>query len=308
MSYKVAAYITSYEDTEALLKCISAIQKQSYEVQEILIVENSAIDNVSSLLIQNVTVKHYPENIGISGGLRVAILWAIQNRYDFLWTFDQDSEPLPDALEKLLYSYNILIEKEIKVGIVAPTVVDYHTQQKLHGIVFNGYRFTDAENCNQDQDFYECDAVITSGSLVYLDAAREADLPSEGLFIDAVDWDYCLKLKQKEYSTFVIRNSILKHRLGKSESANFPLLKKQIMIQHYSAIRYFYISRNHTYVETRLAATSGNLLMSLFHRARYLVIMTIKIVFYEPEGKAIKLWACYSGTLTGLIGKLGKAW
>ena len=42
-NYKVAAYITAYEDIEALHKTIAAIQKQSYPILKIFIVDNSKI-------------------------------------------------------------------------------------------------------------------------------------------------------------------------------------------------------------------------------------------------------------------------
>jgi rhamnosyltransferase len=84
MFHKIAAYITAYNDIEATKKCIEAIQEQSYPIEEIFIIDNSKIP-VNILLSQkaNIIIENYPDNIGVAGGLDIAIKWALDNNYDF---------------------------------------------------------------------------------------------------------------------------------------------------------------------------------------------------------------------------------
>lgn len=306
MNYRVAAYITSYEDSDALLRCVTAIRNQSYPVEEILVIENSAKDHVSHLNLDKLIVEHHPENIGISGGLRIAISWLLNQGYDFLWTFDQDSEPDQECLANLLRHYDIFVSSGHRIGILAPKVIDTKTDQVLNGITFNGYRFSEIKRNNEKENFYECDAVITSGSLVESSAARNSELPNPDLFIDAVDWDYCHKLREGDYKITVIYDAILMHRYGNSRLAKNIFTKKVITINNYSRLRYFYISRNHTYVETRLCRTRIFWLRSIIYRLRCLVIFSVKIIFYERENVSSKIWSCFSGTYHGLIGNLSK--
>jgi rhamnosyltransferase len=308
MDFRVAAYITGYEDITALSKCVAAIAGQSYKVEKIHIVENSKVSYKKNLSWHKIVFEHHPENIGISGGLRASILWATENNYDFLWTFDQDSEPVADCLEKLLLYYKVLTDEDRKVGVLGPTVIDCHTNQKLHGISFNGHKFVDAEDCEKDVEYYSCDAVITSGSLISLQAARDVPLPHRDLFIDAVDWEYCLQFRNKNLSIFVVRDAILKHRFGESEISQAILKKREITIYYYSPLRYFYMYRNHTYIESRLSVRYGKLLFCIRSRLFSLGIMTVKIIFYERKQVVAKLWACYSGTVQGFLGFLGKTW
>ncbi len=100
-TYSVAAYITAYEDAEALHACLTAIKAQSYPVQQMVVVDNSPERSLLAPQYQSdptILVWFHPENIGIAGGLKLAIAWALQQGYDFLWTFDQDSVPAPDCL------------------------------------------------------------------------------------------------------------------------------------------------------------------------------------------------------------------
>lgn len=309
MNYRVSAYITAYEDKNALSKCIAAINQQSYPIDEILVVDNSKHTlEIESNDGDSVIVRHYPENIGISGGLHIALQWSFDEGYDFLWTFDQDSEPERTSLEALIRSYDKLSKQDDRIGILAPVVTDHHTKQKLHGIVFNGYRFVDAPDCEKQVYFYQCDAVITSGSLVCTDSAKKIELPNPHLFIDAVDWEYCLKFRESNYSIYVIKDAALKHRFGNSERAKAIFRKRPINVSHYSALRYFYMCRNHTYVETRLAVQHRKLLRSILRRIFFLLNVLVKIVFYEKNQTTMKIWACFRGTLDGLMGRLNNKW
>jgi rhamnosyltransferase len=257
---------------------------------------------------QNIIVKSHPENIGISGGLRIGLQSAILQNYDFLWTFDQDSQPEPDVLEKLISYYDQLTSLGKKVGIIAPLPIDCKTGQIWHGIVFEKYRFIESPISQKEKIFYKCDAVITSGSLVSLTAAQNTSLPEEGFFIDAVDWEYCLKFQHNNYEIYVIKDAVLKHRFGESQLIKTILTKREVAVYHYSSLRYYYMCRNHTFVETRLAAIHHSLFRSILHRLKFLVIILVKIIFYEPPFSWLKIWACLRGTYDGFLGSLGKNW
>jgi len=78
-------------------------------------------------------------------------------------------------------------------------------------------------------------------------------------------------------------------------------------IQQYSALRHYYICRNHTYLEIRYAQGFYRF-TSFIRRIKYLLSSLFWIVIYGHESKYIKIWACLLGTYHGLQGKLGKTW
>ena len=308
--YKIAAYITGYEDTESIQLCVKSLDNQSYPTKKILIVDNSC--NKLDISIQTSHfIKHISNNIGVAGGLKFAIEWVIENNYDFLWTFDQDSQPEPNTLEILLSEYEYLNQQNISVGIIAPTIIDLQTQKKLPNGLLKTYKFEWIDSDNSPCPFhyyreklYQCDVVITSGSLINLQAAKQTPLPNPELFIDGVDWDYCLKLKQNGYHICVTQKAFLQHNFG----TYLTTIGKQTPIYIYSPLRYYYINRNHTYIETRLSSHPLDIILSFIHRLKTLIKKIVKIILFEPDRKLLKIWASCLGFTHGLIGKLGKTW
>lgn len=303
--YRVAAYITAYQDVDAVKRCLIAIRAQSYPIEKIYIIDNSTlpisnqVDNHHKLIFD-----HHPENIGIAEGLNFAIAWSIRENYDFLWSFDQDSEPMPNALSSLIETYEKLTKKSINLGIVACLPVDQETRDKLHGLVFNCYKFVQVPQLKKQNNVYECDVVITSGSLMVVSAIKNIPRINENLFIDAVDWDLCLKFKQQGYRIYIDQNSTLNHHYGNSYKITIPILRRQLTLSNYSPLRYYYICRNQIFIETRYAATKKTLVFTTLYRFFNMIKKVIKIILFEKNQILLKIYATLKGTLHGFQGKL----
>ncbi|QUS59310.1 glycosyltransferase [Synechocystis sp. PCC 7339] len=303
---KVGAYITSYKDTCCTQKIIGSLLLQSHKIDFVFIVDNSPSD-LKLVVPVNHTIKYCPENIGVAGGLNIAIQWFLNKKYDFLWIFDQDSLPEFDTLKILLKEFDYLQSSKIPVGIISPAIVDVQTKSLL----LCGYRTPfklNWQNPNQDyfyrEKLYQCDVVITSGSLINLQAAKNIPLPNPDLFIDGVDWEYCLNMKKHGYHVCVSEKTTMQHNFG----TYLTHLNQNHPIYIYSSLRYYYINRNHTYIETRLSNNPYYKTLSYLHRLQSLIKKIGKIIIYEPDQKLIKIWASCLGFYHGLIGKLGKTW
>lgn len=309
LNYKVAAYITAYQDIEALESTINAIKKQCYLISEIFIIDNSEKQIIFENKDKNILVEFHPENIGVDGGLNIAIKWAIDKKYDFLWLFDQDSQPAADSLKVLLAKYQDLSVKKYNVGIISPQILDINTSQEFPGYVFQDYKFVPKTGYAQAKDYYSCDGVITSGSLVNLSAAKSVGLPQNNLFLDAVDYAYCMKFRHLNYEIIVVKNTIFPHRLGNYSKVKDRLSKidNEILTFTCSPSRYYYACRNHTYFETR-HSNKRLLHFCIVYRLKCLIDMIIRVIRYEPDLVLLKVWACTFGTFDGFRGRLGKTW
>jgi rhamnosyltransferase len=304
MQSKIAAYITCYQDQESSNRCIQAIESQSLPVKSIYIVDNSEqplqLYSKNNLLL----VHHYTHNIGIAEGLAKALDWSIEQKYDFLWTFDQDSIPTDNCLEILLKNYYRLSQNNnYEIGIIAPSVTDNRTGQVVESTIFANDHFQGIQH-NSKVECYECDAPITSGSLISLAAAKTISLPCSQLFIDGIDLDYGLRLRQKGFHNLIITQAIMYHHFGEPVQVKF--IKQHRYIQKYSALRYYYICRNHTYLETRFSQGYYRF-TSLIRRIKYMLVKILVIFLYEEE-KTRKIWACLLGTYYGLIGNISQHW
>lgn len=309
INYRVAAYITAYQEIEALDKTVTAIQQQSYPVEQIFIVDNSKTPIVIENRYEQTTVDFHPENLGVAGGLKIAIDWAIKKGYDFIWLFDQDSEPSLDVLEKLLRKYQELCESGKKIGIIAPVIIDINTKQEFPGSVFQKYKLVPISACSELKDFYQCDCVITSGSLVNISAAKSVELPREDFFLDAVDYAYCINFRNQGYEIIVVKNTTMKHRIGNYSKVKDRLIKgnNEVITFICSPSRYYYACRNHTFFETR-NSNKAMLNRSVIYRTKLLIEMIARVIRYEPDLVLLKIWACILGTFDGFRGKLGKTW
>lgn len=295
--YNVVAYITAYQDRVALIKCIQAIRSQSYPIGQIVVVDNSPSPLITGK--DDILVWSYPKNIGISGGLSRLIQWTEHKGYDFVWMFDQDSEPAPTCLGQLIWAYTQLTVHH-PIGIVAPVSTDPRTKLVIKPARFTNDRFEGAD-LPRDGQPYECDSPITSGSLLSLETVVTVPPPDIRLFIDGIDLEYGLRLKQAGYKNFLVSQAAMSHNFGDPTEIKF--LGKTKLLQVYSALRYYYICRNHTYLELRFSQGVYKLTCML-RRIKFLGSQMFWIWIMETENKHQKIRACLRGTYHGFLGDL----
>lgn len=306
-SYRIAAYITAYEDAEALNACLNALQCQSYSIEQVLVVDNSrqplVLDPacVQDLAIQ---VLHCPENIGIAAGISLAVERFWSQGYTFLWLFDQDSQPVPDCLELLLKTYEQIATADYPIGILAPHAIDARTGETVEPGLFLGDRFKGYKAPSLTEPF-ECDAPITSGSLLWLTSRKQVAPPDPKLFIDGVDLDYGLRLRRAGFHNLIVPLARMHHRFGEPIAIQFAGKKK--IVQIYSPLRHYYICRNHTHLE--LTYSQGlNRITCILRRLKYVMTTLIVIGVFDPIAKPQKMAACILGTYHGFRGNLDEVW
>lgn len=303
--YRVAAYITAYEDELAVQTCLNGINQQTHPIEAIIIIDNSSQTPLGLSDLESkipLILDSYPENIGIAEGLRIGLKWAFEQKYDFLWTFDQDSLPTPDCLEKLLQTYEDYHSTSYPLGIVAPTPWDTQTETIITGAIFDKDQFIGY--CPENPKApYECDAPITSGSLIGLSAAKTVfpHSPIAQLFIDGVDLEFGMSLKQAGYHNLIVPHAVLYHHFGNPVIIQF--LGQQKQIHHYSSLRHYYICRNYTYLSLRYVQRKY-LIFAIRRRLTYLLKTSLIIALFETNShqeKLKKTFCCWQGTLEGTL-------
>ena len=300
--YKILAYVTAYCDKNALDACLQGIGNQSYPVDRVFILDNSpeplSISDVSCLPL---TVKNAPKNLGIAFGISEALDFAIKKEYDFLWMFDQDSITSPDCLEKLIITFDEKSsERYLPIGIISPTPIDSRTGNIIQPAIFKNDHF-EGFLVDNAKSPYLCDSPITSGSLLAVHTANSVAPPDIRLFIDGIDLDYGLRLKNADYQNIVVPNAMLQHTFG--TPVKLSLFGTRKIFQRYSALRYYYICRNHTYLE--LSFSKGPYKVTcVLRRLKFLTSQFVWIPMIENDSKLKKMWACLQGTYYGLIGDL----
>ena len=104
---RVLAHIHTFNDADIIDRTIEGVLRQTRPVDGILLVDNASTDGtLDRPSVRNTTVLRHSENLGTSGAVHSGFSFALQHGYDWIWVFDADSIPEPDALEKLLTLYS----------------------------------------------------------------------------------------------------------------------------------------------------------------------------------------------------------
>ncbi|KFC20005.1 glycosyltransferase [Chryseobacterium sp. FH1] len=221
------------------------------------------------------------ENVGIGSALNVAVKRLLENDYDFLITFDQDSYFKSGMLEK--YKEIVLNNSDSTIGVFG---VNYTSHDKL--------AYT---NNNDILVVKEC---ITSGS-IYPKSSFETGLEfDEDLFIDGIDFDFCYNIyKQSGLQTVILTDVVLNHKIGYSENN----LRGKIS-DNYSAFRTFYLIKNHIYLWRRYSDVYP-IRKKVHLIVKYIGLRCISILFFEND-KSAKLKSIRKGISQGLSKRIKK--
>src|SRR5260221_1260092 len=100
---RILAYMHTFNDAAVIEQLLEGLRRQTRPLDAILIVDNASTDGtLDRTFPENVTIVRNPENLGTAGAVKIGCAHALEHGFDWVWIFDADSVPEPDALEKLL--------------------------------------------------------------------------------------------------------------------------------------------------------------------------------------------------------------
>jgi rhamnosyltransferase len=198
-------------------------------LDKLYVFDNSSVSHSNEITDLSSKIEYTAnlKNDGISLVLNLIANKAIAENYDALLTMDQDSFFSEQMISKYVSSANKLDWSKISMIGISPK--DYTDHEQL-------------ENNMEEGIFNLTKLLITSGSFLNLKLFKVIGGFNEKLFIDCVDYDYCLKSILSGYQIGIISNIYLYHVGGTPQK----LLGRNIAL--YSPERYYYIFRNHIYM------------------------------------------------------------
>lgn len=222
---KVDGVVVLYNPDESI---ISNIMSYINQLNKLYVVDNSEsinsglIDKILAISSKCIYVSNNG-NKGIANALNKGALSAIENGSQWLLTMDQDSIFQEDNFVRLLEFTEGVDAKEI--GLVSP----------FHQSVLRS---------KHEDIVEEVLLTMTSGNLISLYAYEKIGGFDERFFIDAVDWDYCIRLNLNGLKVLRVNTVFLKHELGNNARKIKTIFGKERVIQNYNYIRRYYITRN----------------------------------------------------------------
>jgi rhamnosyltransferase len=174
-------------------------------------------------------------NLGTAGAMNLAARRAMADGYGLLLTLDQDSRVNPGMVARLLAVRGELAGSGLpRVGIVSARQV---TRDDPSPVV--------------KRPWQEEETIMTSGNLLELAAWEEAGPFDEGLFIDCVDHEFCLRLRMKGWAVVRVNDAFLTHELGNITAHR--VFGKVKYTSNHSALRRYYIVRNRLWIMRKYA-------------------------------------------------------
>ena len=107
----VCAFVLTRDRKELLAECVRALLAQTRPVDLVLVLDNASTDGTEAHLRAEgllddprVRFERREENTGGAGGYDAGLRLAAEQGHDWIWLMDDDAEPRPDALGRLLDS------------------------------------------------------------------------------------------------------------------------------------------------------------------------------------------------------------
>ncbi len=282
----ICAVIVSYEPDEAIIRLYDSICKQ---VDEVIIVDNASSCKTSKDILESLAEKvkviYNDKNYGVAKALNIGAKYAIANNYKWLLTLDQDSEFIQGTYDLLLNAYELLPEKK-RTMLIAPQYKEKINIKNLNDICLPVVK----NIIWQNKSF-----IITSGCLVKTEVFNLIGFFEEKLFIDRVDFDFCLRIQKKGYLAMIATNVFFAHELAHPEK------KFYLKNFNYCAERRYYISRNSVYLFKNYFFYAPLTTTILLIRSGIL-FASVKILLFERD-KFKKIKNTYKGFIDGFLNR-----
>jgi GT2 family glycosyltransferase len=296
----IASVTVSYNGARTLPRHLDALKHQTRRIDEIILVDNASCDGTTKVLASHpdVTVLGLSENFGVGGGYAEGLKYAaLRKKYDWIWLFDQDSVPAPDALSQLLGEVEKMGEVLKTVAILAPVCLHSGTKMPYQGLLWKSGRMIEVAG-DSSRSITWVDLVISSGSLVRRQAVESVGLPRADFFMDFVDYEHCLRLRQNGFRIGVVRDSHLEHVLGYPRV--FRYLGHTTRWTDHEPSRVYYMTRNEVFTIWHCYPNWKPKFFLAYRSLRYAVSI---IIFGEKKKSCLGMIS--RGWVDGLAGKLG---
>ncbi len=295
----VAAVVVTYFPDEKVGARLAALARECIRV---IVVDNGS-DEASRARIagERVEVIALGENRGLASALNVGLDRACEQGFAWAVTFDQDSTPQP-GMVAALWATRLRYANPERVAVVGPRLSEERVNHQDHRWVVRHERWSwlfRRVPC-EDRDLAGVAFVITSGALTDLRIYRETGRMDEGLFIDYIDHEYCLRARRAGYETLVSAEAWLVHNFGAQRE--YRVAGRVIRPTFHSALRLRYIARNRWAVWRRHARAFP--FWAAFDAVSALHVFIRVMIFEDCRWK--KFCAMARGTWDGMLGRAGK--
>lgn len=302
---RVLAHIHTFNDADVIDRTIDAVRRQTRPVDGILLVDNASSDRtLDQPSVKHATVLRNADNQGTSGAIYSGFRYAVEHDYDWIWLFDADSVPEPDALEKLLDLYRDWPRgRQDETAFLACQYYNVEDGIVRPGCSFNRHGVGSSEPVPEAR-YYPCHFTIWSGSLYRLATVRRIGLPNPDYVLDWGEAEYGYRVMKAGYKGFVLQDAILKHNIRGHLShtpAHLKLGPLKLAFYEYPPHRCYYSCRNRLYFALYEFGERR-----FWHILGAMVVMADWLMNFllRPLNHRAQIVACFRGIWHGVTGNI----
>lgn len=299
---RVGCVIVTFNPNSTFITNLKAAMAQ---VDNVVVVDNSGGNYLNKLIgneeldFNRLHVISNEYNLGIAKALNLGCEYLVENDFVYAVLLDQDSL----ISEKMVVSLCNLITSCEKCAIAGPNILNI-SQDESQDVIRSKYMTLSYKfpYSRSDVDLEPLRVLfnITSGSLIDLRVWDSIGRFDEGLFIEGVDNEYCLRVNSHGYSVYIDNESILYQEYGNQKICY--LLGKSFTPTFHSALRHYYVSRNRFHIWKKYALKYPN--YAIWDAMSFLNSLFLIVVFEDQ--KLNKLAFILKGIRDGIFGVTGK--
>ena len=236
---------------------------------QVVIVDNSPHAVADMAALNNIVYIHRGENMGIATAQNIGISYIIEHLHqlNYLVFFDQDSRPAMDYPQGIVEEYMRISKHIPRLSALGPRIRNKQTQEEYTPGVHHEKR--------EDFGFVEKQFIISSGCCIHKQTFVEVGMNDDTLFIDFVDFEWCLRAHSKGYTCGITDSMEMDHFVGRKYLALGPF--RDIIS---APQRYFYQYRNYIWLARRnYIPTKWNMLTGVKYMLRFAYLP-----FFFPQG------------------------
>ena len=284
----VCAVVVTYHPDNKFPDRLVRVRSQ---VGRVVVVDNSS-PLLSRQMLRDATAETDSDlilndsNMGVATALNQGVEHARERSFRWALTMDQDSTVEPFLVETLLKAFNGFALKE-QVAVIGSNYFDEMRGETL------------VHDSPEQPLCLEQTTVITSGTLISMDAYGKIGPFRDDFFIDHVDDEYCLRARSKGYKVVLCRRPVIRHSIGGAVGKR--ILGRMLWSSNHSAIRRYYMARNFMVLARQYLFSEPAWIIKTF--VRHLGFVAL-MQFLEDQ-RAEKLRGIFKGIGDGSRGRMG---
>jgi GT2 family glycosyltransferase len=239
----VFVVVLNYNGLKYLQKCISSLEGQTYSNYKILVFDNASTDHSQKLVKKNypnVILIENKQNVGFAEGNNLAIKFALNQKADYVFLVNNDTESENDLIDKLVNTAKL----DNSIGIVAPVVHDLTKKFIIQEIGMASDRFgfplaIRQKSGNGAVPFF----VSGCAMMIKSELLRNIGFFDEKYFMFAEDLDYCWRARLAGYKVVVDKTARIYHASGASmkggviKASIYRTSSKRVFLRERNTIR-----------------------------------------------------------------------